>query len=66
MKVEIIKLPLWQEPKDINEAKIRILNFGKNIHEHVYLIGKDLIWIKEKVGHGNFENWIEKEVYNAN
>lgn len=64
MKAEIIKLPLWQEPEDINEAKIRILNFGKNIHEHVYLIGKDLVWIRDKIGTTKFENeWIPNNIW---
>lgn len=56
-------LPVWKEPEDINEAKIFILDLGQNIHEHVYLVGKYLIWIKEKVGYGNFENWINENIW---
>jgi len=61
---EIIKLPIWQEPKDEEEAKVRILNFGTTIHEHVYLIGKDLIWVRDKIGTTEFLNkWIPNNVW---
>ncbi|MEE9510409.1 MAG: MT-A70 family methyltransferase [Candidatus Bathyarchaeia archaeon] len=61
---KIIELPLWQEPKDVEEAKVRILNFGTTIHEHVYLIGKDLIWVRDKIGTTEFLNeWIPNNVW---
>jgi len=58
-----ISLPAWNEPENLDEAQIRILDLGKNIHEHAYLVGKDLIWVKENVGHGNYETWIGNNVW---
>lgn len=59
-----IELPLWQEPENIDDARIRILNLGKNMHEHVYLVGKDLVWTRDKIGTTKFEqDWIPKNVW---
>jgi hypothetical protein len=33
------------------------------LHEHAYLLGKNLIWAKEDVGHGNFLNWVETNLW---
>ena len=33
------------------------------MHEHAYLVGKELMWVKEKVRHGNFLPWVEKNLW---
>lgn len=56
-------LPQWREPKSLDAAAATISKLGKNLHEHAYLIGMTLIWVKEKEGHGNFIPWIENHVW---
>lgn len=67
MTTEIIKtelsLPQFSEPHSLDNAKRAINHLGKNLHEHAYICGKTLIWIKVKVGPGNFENWVEDNVW---
>lgn len=49
---ELQKIPGWVQPKDLAGAKGAILSLGRSMHEHAYLIGKTLVWVKTKVGHG--------------
>jgi hypothetical protein len=62
-KQQIIELPVWNNPKDLDNAKMRIYRLGVNMHQHAYLVGKDLLWVKEKVGHGNFLDWVDTNVW---
>jgi len=57
------KLPEFVEPKNLSEAKVIINNLGRNMAEHAYIIGKILVWIKEQLKHGEFIEWIEKNVW---
>ena len=62
-QTKLLGLPSWQEPDDLGQVRNRIIGLGVNLHQHAYLVGKDLKWAKEKVGHGNFENWVESNVW---
>lgn len=57
------KLPAWVEPASLDEAKVTILELGQSLHEHAYLIGKQLSWVKDKLGHGRFLPWVEKNLW---
>ena len=37
---DLVTLPDWCEPNDLDEAKTEILNLGRSMHEHAYLVGK--------------------------
>ena len=58
-------IPKFKEPETIKEAKVFIIGLGKNMQEHAYLIGKNLIWIKSELEHGELEEWIEKNMWFA-
>ena len=62
---EIINpLPRFKEPIDLDEAKLLINQLGTNMHEHAYLVGKILIWTRDKIGTTRFENeWILNNVW---
>lgn len=57
------KLPIWTEPKTLEHARVTILEFGKSLHEHAYLIGRELLWVKNEVGHGRFGAWLNENVW---
>ena len=57
------KLPIWVKPASLEIAETRILDLGRTMHQHAYLLGKELVWVKERLGHGNFLSWIEKNVW---
>ena len=57
-----MKLPSLSKPKTLAEARTRILNLSRSMHENVYLIGIQLLWVKNKVGHGKFDLWVENNV----
>ena len=56
-------LPSWSEPQTLEKAKDRIWNLGKTMHEHAYLIGCHLLWVKEKIEHGNFLPWVADNLW---
>ena len=56
-------LPPWTEPPSLDNAAATITQLGRNIHEHAYLIGKTLTWVKAAVGHGNFQPWVRENVW---
>src|SRR5262245_35429387 len=56
-------LPKWQEPNSTKEAAALISNLGRNMHEHAYLVGRTLLWVKKKLGHGEFLPWLEENVW---
>jgi len=68
---EIIPLPQYQEPTDLEDAKIKIFELGVNLHEHAYILGKTLIWARDKIGTTAFghptknpdDNWITNNVW---
>lgn len=60
---KLIKLPSWTPPEDIDAARLAIVNLGTSLHEHAYLLGKCLIWVKAKIGHGEFGLWLEENVW---
>jgi N6-adenosine-specific RNA methylase IME4 len=65
-KKELIKterLPSFIEPKNLDEAKLSINQLGRNLHEHAYLVGMNLIWVKKQFKHGEFIPWIENNVW---
>ena len=55
-------LPAWAEPDSLSGAKQAILSLGRTMHEHAYLVGKHLLWVKGEVGHGEFLLWLETNV----
>ena len=65
MNKEIIKIPSWLEPKSINDAKLKIISLGGNMSEHAYIIGKNLIWVKENLKHGEFQEWVDNNLWFA-
>jgi len=56
-------LPKFETPSSLDEARLNILNLGRNMAEHAYLIGCNLIWVKSQLKHGEFRLWIEKNVW---
>lgn len=61
---KLIELPIFKEPSSLNEAKLIINQLGTNMHEHAYLVGKYLIWVRDKIGTTEFENkWVPKNVW---
>ena len=58
-----MKLPSLSKPKTLAEARTHILSLGRSMHEHAYLLGKCLMWVKDEVGHGNFLPWVEKNLW---
>ncbi len=56
-------IPIWNQPKTLNEAKVFIIGFGNNMQEHAYLIGKTLLWVKSELKHGELLSWIEKNLW---
>lgn len=60
-----IKLPEFEQPTSIEEARLNITNLGRNMSEHAYLIGCNLIWVKSQLKHGDFEKWILNNVWFA-
>lgn len=40
-----------------------IIALGTSMHEYAYLVGKCLLWVKGKLGHGNFLDWLEQNVW---
>ena len=65
MSKEIIKIPNWEEPKNIEDAKLKIISLGQNMSEHAYIIGKILIWVKENLEHGEFQDWADNNLWFA-
>jgi len=62
-ETHLIERPIWHEPDSFDNARIRIEKLGINMHQHAYLVGKDLIWVKEHLGHGDFIPWIDNNVW---
>lgn len=59
-----IPLPGFKEPGKLEKASLLINQLGKNLHEHAYVIGKLLVWVREKVGTTKFkEEWVPKEIW---
>lgn len=56
-------LPIFSEPDSLNSAVLAINQLGRNLHEHAYIVGKLLLWVKPQVGHGGFEQWVENNVW---
>jgi len=56
-------LPKWSAPKNLGEAALTISQLGRNMHEHAYLVGKTLLWVKKEVGHGKFVLWLKTNVW---
>jgi DUF3102 family protein len=60
---DLVKLPSWSEPESLDDAKSAIMNLGRSLSEYAYLIGKHLVWIKERVGHGKFLPWVKENLW---
>ena len=56
-------LPEWRVPKNLDEAAATISELGRDMHEHAYLLGRTLSWVKKEVGHGEFDGWIKRKVW---
>jgi len=57
------KLPEINLPRSLYEAEAKIrrldMSLERSIHEHAYRYGVYFAWIKTKVGHGNFQDWVK-------
>ena len=62
-RTNAIAIPAWTEPANLDVAKRQIWDLGQTMHEHAYLVGRTLLWVKRDVGHTNFLAWIEKNVW---
>jgi N6-adenosine-specific RNA methylase IME4 len=70
-QTELLNLPSWKEPSDLDQVRTRIINLGVNLHQHAYLIGKDLMWARDNMGTTEFghptkspeNNWVRKNVW---
>jgi hypothetical protein len=58
-----LNLPAWIEPDGLDHAQRIIETLGRSLHEHAYLVGKYLLWAKSRVGHGNFLEWVGRNVW---
>ncbi len=56
-------LPQWTEPENLAGARAAILSLGRSMHEHAYILGKTLAWVKTHVGHGKFGEWMKNNVW---
>jgi len=56
-------LPHFSNPTSIDEAKINIVGLGTNMNEHAYLVGKNLLYVKGILNHGQFEAWIDRNLW---
>ena len=59
----LMTLPSFSKPDTLESAALTIDKLGKNLHEHAYIVGKTLSWVKREVGHGNFEVWTKENVW---
>jgi len=56
-------LPKWNPPNNVRDAATIISKLGKNLHEHAYVVGRHLLWVKKEVAHGTFLPWIEQNIW---
>jgi len=56
-------LPVFSTPTSIKQAQTNIQGLGRNMAEHAYLIGYNLIWIKAQLKHGDFEPWVRDNLW---
>lgn len=58
------RLRTWETPRTVNQSIARVKNhfrqWGRMTAETAYLAGKEFIWLKAKVGHGNFQRAVEE------
>lgn len=57
------RLPEFIVPSTLEDAKGIIIQLGRNMGEHAYILGKTLIWVKEQLKHGEFLKWIEENIW---
>ena len=58
-----LALPTFNDPATLKQAQSNIQGLGRNMAEHVYLIGRNLIWTKAQLKHGEFIPWVEKNLW---
>lgn len=56
-------LPSFSSPSSIDEARSNIVGLGTNMSEHAYLVGKNLLYVKGVLNHGQFEAWVERSLW---
>lgn len=56
-------LPPWSEPGDLKAAAGIIAKLGRSMHEHAYLLGKHLLWVRDSLGTTKFEQWVADELW---
>jgi len=52
---EIIKIPYWLEPKSISDAKLQIVNLGRNMSEHAWTTSPKLFECKAVIDAWGYE-----------
>ena len=64
VRAEAMPLPSFSEPTRLDKARTLINQLGKNLHEHAYVIGKILIWVRQKIGTTKFKDeWIPSKIW---
>jgi hypothetical protein len=56
-----LNLPPWVEPDGLDHAGRIIRTLGHSTHEHAYLLGKYLLWVRKNV-RGKFLAWLAENV----
>ncbi len=60
---QTLPLPPFKKPTSLEQAQSNIQGLGRNMAEHAYLIGCNLIWVKSQLEHGEFRQWIDEKVW---
>jgi hypothetical protein len=59
----VVQKPDWTPPPDLKSAALFIDSLGKNLSEHVFVVGLTLRWVRDQVGHGKFTAWVQENVW---
>jgi hypothetical protein len=55
-------LPGFDEPTSLPDAASKIISLSQSINERAYRLGETFLWVKKRVGHGNFGSWLADNV----
>lgn len=51
------------DPASLEDAVRKLKGYETTFAAHAYQIGRTLMWIKDQVGHGNFQEWVGKNLW---
>src|SRR5262245_7085361 len=63
IRAQATPLPKFNPPASVAAARTHILGLARSLHEHAYLLGRYLSWVRQQVGRGKFTRWIEANVW---